>query len=128
MDSCTSGIPSVLQVTEEQWQVAFASGKESLAHDAEWLELIAEMKERVCQRAADRQKFREWNEHMSKRTSDDIFKDGMITNATLSGNSPEVNEARAKVVKIQIVRYLYEHDRQSCLLLRRRRNHLRDKI
>jgi hypothetical protein len=103
-----------LQVTDAQWQAAFASGKNSLAHDAEWLELITEMKERVCQRATDRQKFRDWNERMSEKTNDDIFKDGKITNAALAGDSPEVSEARAKVVEIQIVRYMYERDRKSC--------------
>jgi hypothetical protein len=51
---------------------------------------------------------------MSKKTNDDLFKDGMIANAGLLGDSPEVDEAWAKVVKIQIVRYMYERDRQSC--------------
>jgi hypothetical protein len=103
-----------LKVTEAQWQAALASGRASLAHDPEWLELIAEMKEVICQRATDSQEFRDWNERESKKTNDDIFKDGKIGNAIMPGDSPEVDEARAKVAKIQIVRYMYERDRQSC--------------
>lgn len=103
-----------LQVTEAQWKAAFASGKASIEHDPEWLGVIAEMKEQVCKSGTDSQKFRDWNERMSKKTNDDIFNDRMIGNATQPGDSPEVNEARAKVVKIQIVRYWFMRDLKAC--------------
>jgi len=103
-----------LKVTEAQWQAALASGRASLAHDPEWLKLIAEMKEVVCQRATDSEKFRDWNERESKKTNDDIFNDGKIGNAIMPGDSPEVDDARAKVAKIQIVRYMFERDMKSC--------------
>jgi hypothetical protein len=57
--------------------------------------------------------FRDWNERESKKTADDILKDGKIGNAMMPGDSPEVNEARAKVAKIQIVRYMFERDQKS---------------
>ena len=103
-----------LQVTDAQWQAAFTSAKASLAHDAEWLELIAEMKEMVCLAASNSQKFRDWNERESKRTYDDVFKDRTIGNAVLPGDSPAANEARAKVAKIQIIMYIYKRDMQAC--------------
>jgi hypothetical protein len=103
-----------LQVTEAQWQAAFASGKHSLAHDAEYVALIAEMKEQVCQRPFDQQKFLDWNTRMSKKMGDDLYKDGIVGNAILPGDSPKVNEARARVAKIQIIRYMEKRDRQSC--------------
>lgn len=103
-----------LKVTEAQWQAALASGRASLAHDPEWLELIAEMKEVICQRGTGSEKFRDWNEREAKKTNDDIFKDGKIGNAIMAGDSPEVDEARAKVAKIQIVRYMFERDKKSC--------------
>ena len=101
-----------LKVTEVQWQAALASGRASLAHDPEWVELIAEMKGVICQ--ADSQEFRDWNERESKKTNDDIFKGGKIGNAIMPGDSPEVDEARAKVAKIQIVQYMYQRDEKSC--------------
>src|ERR1035438_2527420 len=61
-----------LQVNDAQWQAAFNSAKASLAHDAEWLELIAEMKDMVCLRATNSQKFRDWNERESKKSADDF--------------------------------------------------------
>lgn len=103
-----------LKVTETQWQAALASGRASLANDPEWLDLITEMKEVVCQRATDSEKFRDWNERESKKTNDDTYKDGKIGNAIMPGDSPEVNEARAKVAKIQIVRYMFDRDKKSC--------------
>jgi len=102
-----------LKVTDAQWQAALATGRASLAHDPEWLALIAEMKEAVCRRGTDSQRL-DWNEREAKKTNDDIFKDGKIGNATMPGDSPEVNDARAKVAMVQIVRYMYERDRQSC--------------
>jgi hypothetical protein len=103
-----------LKVTDAQWQAALASGRASLAHDPEWLQLIAEMKEVVCQRATDPEKFRDWNEREAKRTNEDIFNDGKIGNAIMPGDSPEVNEARAKVAKIQIIMYMFNRDLKSC--------------
>jgi hypothetical protein len=72
------------------------------------------MKDMVCLRATNSQKFRDWNERESKKSADDFFKDGTIGNATLPGDSPAVNQARAKVAKIQIVRYMFERDVKSC--------------
>jgi len=103
-----------LQVTDAQWQAAFTSAKASLAHDAEWLNLIAEMKDVICLMATRSQKFTDWNERESKKSYDDFYKDGTIGNATLPGDSPAVNEARAKVAKIQIVQYMYQRDEKSC--------------
>ena len=103
-----------LKVTDAQWQAALASGRASLARDQEWLELISEMKEVVCLQGAGSEKFRDWNERESKKTNDDIFKDGKIGNAIMPGDSPEVNEARAKVAKVQIVRYMFERDMKAC--------------
>jgi hypothetical protein len=103
-----------LQVNDAQWQAAFTSAKASLAHDAEWLGLIAEMKEMVCLRATRSEKFRNWNERESKKSSDDFYKDGTMGNAILPGDSPAVNEARVKVAKIQIIRYMFERDIRSC--------------
>jgi hypothetical protein len=103
-----------LQVTDAQWQAAFTSAKNSLAHDAEWLELIAEMKDVICLGASNSPKFRDWNERESKKTNDDIYKDGKIGNASMPGDSPAVNEARAKVAKVQIILYMYKRDIQSC--------------
>jgi hypothetical protein len=103
-----------LKVTDAQWQAALASGRASLAHDPEWLELIAEMKEVICQRGTGSEKFRDWNERESKKTNDDIFKDGKIGNAIMPGDGPEVDEARAKVAKLQIVMYMFKRDLKSC--------------
>jgi hypothetical protein len=103
-----------LKVTEAQWQAALASARASLANDPEWLGLIAETKEVICLRGTHSEKFRDWNERESKKTNDDIFKDGKIGNAIMPGDSPEVNEARAKVAKVQIIRYMFERDMKSC--------------
>ena len=98
-----------LKMTDTQWQPVFASAMDSLAHDSEWPGLIAEMKEAVCQ--MESQKFRDWNERESKKQAEEM---GNIGNAIMPGDSPELNEARTKVVKIKIIVYLYMRDKRSC--------------
>ena len=106
-----------LQVTEAQWQAAFASGKAALAQDPEWRELIAENKQQVCQtiaRTADPEKVRDLYERIGKRTSDDIYGDPIIGHAIEPGDSPVVDAARAKVVKVHLLRYIFVRDQHSC--------------
>lgn len=98
-----------LKVTDAQWRAAFASAMDSLAHDPEWLELIAEMKDVICQ--PNSQKFRDWNERESKRQAEEMDN---IGNAIMPGDSPELNEARAKIVKIKIIVYMYTRAQRSC--------------
>ncbi len=103
-----------LQVTDAQWHAAFTSAMDSLAHDQERLDLIAEMKDVICLRATHSQKFRDWNERDSKKSYEEFYKDGKIGNAIMPGDSPAVNEARAKVAKLQIIVYLFNRDLQAC--------------
>jgi hypothetical protein len=100
-----------LKMTDAQWHAAFASAMDSLAHDPEWVELNAEMKEVICQPHS--QKFRDWNERESKKNAEDMSKDNP-GKALMPGDSPEVNRARAEVVKIKILMYVFLHGRQSC--------------
>lgn len=58
------------------------------------------------------QKFRDWNERESKKQAEGMDN---IGNAVMPGDSREVNEARAKVVKIKIIVYMYMRDKRSCL-------------
>jgi hypothetical protein len=106
-----------LQVTEAQWQAAFASGKAALAQDPEWLALIAENKQMACQiiaRTADPQKARDLLERVGKKTNDDIYGDPTIGKAIEPGDNPAVDAARAKVVKVHLIRYTFARDLHSC--------------
>ena len=106
-----------LQVNEAQWQAAFAAGKAELANDPQWLELIAEMNQLICPiiaHTADRQKVQDLEQRIGQRTTDDLLAPPNVGNATKAGDSPEVDAARAKVVKIHLIRYIFYRQRHSC--------------
>jgi|SRR5277367_929970 len=105
-----------LQVTDAQWQTAYASGKAAFAKDTELLSLIDEWKQQTCQRTArtDPQKARDLDQRFTKKITEDVYGDGTIADAIQSGDTPVVDAARAKVVKVQLMRYMMMRDMSAC--------------
>jgi len=108
-----------LQVTDAQWQAAFAAGKAELARDNEMLDLLSDWKQAACQiqsHTEDRQKTGELMRHITKKLFDDAFYQNpeSIGRATEPGDNPTVNRQRAIVVKIQLVRFMIGRDSRAC--------------
>jgi hypothetical protein len=106
-----------MKVNDAQWQAAFDAGKAELAKDQEWLGLIAEQKHMVCQEiahTADRQQIYDLNERIGKRIQDDMLTGANVGHASEAGDSPDIDAARVKVVKLHLIRYLCVRNRHSC--------------
>jgi len=106
-----------MKVNEAQWQAAFAAGKAELAQDPEWLALIAEGKQMACQEiahTADRQQVLDLNGRIGKRVEDDMLAGANVGLASVAGDSPDIDAARIKVVKLHLIRYIFARNRHSC--------------
>jgi hypothetical protein len=110
-----------IHITEEQWQTALGAGEDELATDDDWSQMLPEIQQQVCQNhAIESDKGKDLDRRVNKKFIDDA-RDSMdaISHAMEAGTSKAavnqaVDGARAKAVKMFIVKTLVERARKSC--------------
>jgi len=114
---------SNLKMNEVQWQTALVAGEDELAQDDEWSQLFSEIQERICHKtagAADPVKAQDLDRRIAKKILDDVREnmDGISHAMEAGSNQAAINRAmdsaRARAVKLQIVKVLVERAKRVC--------------
>jgi hypothetical protein len=113
-----------LQMTAEQWQTSLAAGEDELAQDDEWSQLFSEFRQQFCRRTAgsavDPEKTRDLDRRVSKKLLDDARQSMEVLSHTMEAGTTQAainratDAARAKAMKLYIIRVQIEHAKQSC--------------
>ena len=124
---CATAVKAAIQqdgqihMTEEQWQRALPAGEDELATDDDWNQMLPEIQQQVCQNhAIEPDKAKDLERRVNKKFVDDA-RDSMdaISHAMEAGSSQAavnqaVDSARAKAIKMFIVKTLVERARKTC--------------
>ncbi|MFZ1919799.1 MAG: hypothetical protein WAU58_19660 [Terriglobales bacterium] len=113
-----------LQMTAEQWQTSLAAGEDELIQDDEWSQLFSDFRQQFCRRTSggtvDPAKAGDLDRRVAKKLLDDAQKSmEVLGHAMQAGTSQAaINQAadaaRAKAMKLYIIRVQVERAKQSC--------------